>query len=133
LPFKALRDFETTIFLDADTRILGEVSPFTDFLPGLAVTKVVRKTVAEHLETSGSWCLPAFERLAQELLSNLDALQVAKWCHESCFAVTKNGQGHRFFGAWGHAADLFQQQGVFSGEGGIVGLAALGRRLGSEL
>ena len=62
----ALRDLETTIFLDTDTRILGEVSPFTDFLPGLAVTKLVRKTVAEHLETSGSWRLPVFERLAQE-------------------------------------------------------------------
>jgi hypothetical protein len=96
----ALRDFETTIFLDADTRILREVSPFTDFLPGLAVTNVVRKTVAQHLETSGSWRLPAFERLAHELLSDLDALQVAKWCHESCFAVTKNGLEHRFFGTW---------------------------------
>jgi hypothetical protein len=121
----ALLDFETTIFLDADTRILGEVSPFTCFPPGLAVTNVVRKTVAGHLEMTGSWRRPAFERLAQELLGDLGALQVARWCQESCFAVTKNGQEDRFIAAWGNGADIFQQQGVFSGEGGVIGLAAL--------
>jgi hypothetical protein len=121
----ALSDFETTIFLDADTRILGEVSPLSGFPSGLAITTVVRKTVAQHLETSGSWRFPAFERLAHELLSDLDALHVAKWCHESCFAVTKNGQEDRFFWAWGYAAEEFRQQGVYSGEGGIIGLAAL--------
>jgi hypothetical protein len=82
----ALSDFETTIFLDADTRILGEVAPLSSFPSGLAITNVVRATVAQHLETSGSWRLPAFERLAHELLRDLDALHVAKWCHESCFA-----------------------------------------------
>jgi hypothetical protein len=121
----ALWDFETTIFLDADTRILGEVSAPIGFPSGLAVTNVVRKSVAEHLKASGSWRLSAFERLAHELLSDMGTLQVARWCHESCFAVTKNGQEHRFFAAWGHAAAVFQGQGVFSGEGGVIGLAAL--------
>jgi hypothetical protein len=129
----ALSDFETTIFLDADTRVLGEVSPLAGFPSGLAITNVVRKTVAQHLETSGSWRLPVFEQLAHELLSDLNALQVAKWCHESCFAVTKNGQEDRFFAAWGYAAELFQQHGVFSGEGGIIGPGSVSHRLGSEL
>jgi hypothetical protein len=121
----ALKDFETTIFLDADTRIRGEFSPLlTSFAPGLAVTKVVRKSVAAHLERCGSWRLPVFERLARDLLGDPEALQVAKWCHESCFAVTKNGREDRFFTAWGHAAEVCRQQGVFSGEGGVIGLAA---------
>ena len=39
--------------------------------------------------------------------------------------MTKNRQEDRFFAARGYAAELFQQHGVFSGEGGIIGLAAL--------
>jgi hypothetical protein len=120
----ALKDFETTIFLDADSRVLEKFSPLPSFPPGLAVTKVVRESVAEHLETFGSWRLPAFERLAHHLLGGSDALRVAKWCHESCFAVTKNGREDRFFAAWGEAADFFQEHRVFSGEGGVIGLAA---------
>lgn len=120
----ALQDFETTIFLDADTRILEKFSPLPSFPPGLAVTKVVRKSVAGHLETCGSWRLPAFVQLAHDLMGNSEAVRVAKWCHESCFAVTKNGRENQFFAAWGHASNVCQQQGIFSGEGGVIGLAA---------
>jgi hypothetical protein len=57
-------------------------------------------------------------------MGNADALHAAKWCHEACFAVTKDGNERQFFSAWGRAADAMQEGGVFSGEGGVIGLAA---------
>jgi hypothetical protein len=39
-------------------------------------------------------------------------------------AVTKDGRESRFFETWGLAADYLQARGVYSGEGGVIGLAA---------
>jgi hypothetical protein len=41
------------------------------------------------------------------------------------FAVTKDGNESRFFEAWARAAEFLQSRKVFSGEGGVIGLAAL--------
>ena len=118
----ALRDFDTVIFLDADSRLAG-VPPIFDFRPGLSAIPVVRKSIAAHLETCGSWRLPVFRELACDLLGDTEALLTTNWCHETCFAVTKDGSEHRFFSAWGRAATRLQEQEVFSGEGGAIGLA----------
>jgi hypothetical protein len=120
----ALQELDTVFFLDADTRVGGALR-FDAFPPGLAVTTVVRRSVAEHLETCGSWRAPAFHDLARELTGSADALREARWCHEACFAVTKDGREERFFSAWNRAADILQRRGVFSGEGGVIGLAAV--------
>lgn len=119
----ALRDFDTAIFLDADSRVEG-VPRFPGYPAGVAVTTVVRNTIAGHLETCGSWRRAAFEELARDLAGDAEALHAAKWCHEACFAVTKDGDEPRFFSAWGRAAEVLQRRGVFSGEGGVIGLAA---------
>jgi hypothetical protein len=120
----ALRDFDTAIFLDADSRLDG--FPRIDRFPtGLAVVPVVRESVAVHLEACGAWRLPAFVELARHLLGDPQALDQAQWCHETCYAVTRDGNEHRFFSAWARAADFLQRQGVYSGEGGAMGLAAL--------
>ena len=119
----ALREFDTAIFLDADSR-LSALPPTSPFRPGLAVVPVIRKSIAAHLATCGTWRLPAFVTLARELLVDADALHNAEWCHETCYAVTKDGHEDRFFAAWAHAADFLQRQGVYSGEGGVMGLAA---------
>lgn len=119
----ALRDFDTAIYLDADTRI-ASVPRLASFPPGLAATKLLVKSVAEHLETFGAWRLPAFQDLARELTLDEDVLHAAKWCQEACIAVTKDGREERFFHAWGRAAEFMQQRNVFSGEGGVIGLAA---------
>jgi hypothetical protein len=119
----ALQDHETAIFLDADSRI--ETLPLLDgFPPGLAVLPVVRKSIAAHLETCGPWRLPAFIELARDLLGDPDVLHTAGWCHETCYAVTKDGNERGFFRAWERAADFMRRQGVHSGEGGVMGLAA---------
>jgi hypothetical protein len=119
----ALQDYETAIFLDADSRI--DAVPVIDaFPPGLAVIPVVRKSIADHLETCGPWRLPAFVELARDLMGDPDALRTAGWCHETCYAVTRDGREDRFFGAWHRAAEFMQRHGVASGEGGVMGLAA---------
>jgi len=118
-----LREFDTAIFLDADSR-LGAIPRLGAYPPGLSVLPVVRKSVAEHLETCGQWRMPAFVELARDLTGSSDILQRARWCHETCIAATKDGSEAEFIGAWGRAAEFLQARGVYSGEGGVVGLAA---------
>ncbi len=119
----ALQEFDTAIFLDADSR-LGALPRLGVFPPGLAVLPVVRKSVAEHLESCGQWRLPAFVELARQLSGDTGILRSARWCHETCIAVTKDGREPDFFAAWARGATLLQGRGVYSGEGGVVGLAA---------
>ncbi len=119
----ALEDFDSAIFLDADSRV-AVLPPIGAFPTGLAVLPVVRKSIAAHLEACGPWRLPAFEELARDLTGNSDVLRDARWCHETLIAVTKDGNEGRFFRAWDRAADLMLRRGVHSGEGGVIGLAA---------
>lgn len=119
----ALEDFDTAIFLDADSRFDAPPS-FGTFPPGVAVLPVVQKSVAEHLETCGSWRWPSFVELSRELTGGVEMLHSARWCHETLLAVTKDGGESDFFTAWDRAAKFLQARGVFSGEGGVIGLAA---------
>ena len=84
----------------------------------------MRRSVASHLSACGPWRLPAFTELATDLTGSADVLDFAPWCHETCFAVTKDGNEHRFFEAWERGAHVLQGLGVYSGEGGVMGLAA---------
>jgi hypothetical protein len=119
----ALQDFDTAIYVDADSR-LDDLRPPGLFPNGLAVLPVVRKSIVEHLGTCGSWRMPAFVDLARHLTGDAGILQTARWCHETCVAVTKDGHESQFFEAWSLAAKFLQARGVYSGEGGVIGLAA---------
>lgn len=119
----ALEGHETAIFLDADTRV-GTLSGPGAFPAGIAVVPLVRRSVAEHLALCGAWRLPAFEDLARALTGGVGILHEARWCHETPLAVTGDGREERFFEAWGRAAGLLQSWGVFSGEGGVIGIAS---------
>ena len=120
----ALEQADTAIFLDADSR-LAHVPVLPALPPGLAVLPVVRNTVAGHLSTCGTWRRPAFTALAREVFGDETRLTQARWCHETCYAVTKDGREGLFFDAWDRAARWMQEHHVFSGEGGVMGLAAL--------
>ena len=85
---------------------------------------VVRKSVAEHLATCGSWRLPVFEELARHLTGDVEILRQARWCHETLLAVTRGKFTSEFFEAWSMGADFLQARGVYSGEGGVIGVAA---------
>lgn len=119
----SLEDSDTALYVDADSRIdtplrLGR------FPPGLAVLPVVRRSVAEHLGACGSWRLPAFVELARHLTGGDEALRAARWCHEALIAITKDGRESLFFEAWATAAKFLQARGIYTGEGGVIGLAA---------
>lgn len=118
-----LKDFDTAVYVDADSRITN--LPKIDFFPnGLAVLPVVRNNIAEHLKTWGSWRSPFFVELARNLTGKTDILYVAPWCHEALMALTKDGREKQFFEAWSRGAEFMQSRKVYSGEGGVVGLAA---------
>jgi len=118
-----LEEFKTAIYVDADSRIVALPS-LGVFPSGISVLPVVQKSVADHLETCGSWRMPFFVELARHLTGNSDILWAARWCHETLIAITKDGGESRFFTAWALAADFLQARGVYSGEGGVIGLAA---------
>ncbi len=120
----ALRDFDTAIFLDADVRVPRPPARGGPLAPGLAVLPGARETVAAALAQRGSWRAPAFADLARELTGGDDILGSASWIPEWCYAVTKDGREPRFFDAWDRAAAFLQERGVFSGEGGVMGLIA---------
>jgi len=118
-----LEDHDTVIYLDADSRITSV--PEIGALPlGLAVLPVVRKSIAEHLEACGSWRMDFFVELARHLTGKTEILYSAPWCHETIIALTKDGRESEFFEAWSIGADFLQGRKMYSGEGGVIGLAA---------
>jgi len=68
--------------------------------------------------------MPVFVELARYLTGDADILLAARWCHEALIAVTRDGRASRFFRAWSLGANFLQARGVYSGEGGVIGLAA---------
>ena len=120
----ALREFETAIFVDADTRIRS-VPRLPVFQPGIAVVKEVQASIAEHLSRWGPQRLPAFEELAVYLTGDVESLKTARWCSEALFAVTRDGNESKFLDAWSRSAEFLHSIGMFSGEGGVIGLAAM--------
>ena len=68
--------------------------------------------------------MPVFEELARQLIGEAAILKTVPWCHETCIAVTRDGRESDFFTAWTEAAEFLQTRDVYSGEGGVIGLAA---------
>ena len=120
----ALEDFDTAIFVDADSRITS-LPKLPAFRPGIAAVKALRTSIADHLTRYGTHRLPAFEQLALNLIGDINVLKTARWCDEWLFAVTKDGNESRFIEAWARGAEFLQERGLFSGEGGVIGLAAV--------
>ena len=120
----ALREFETAIFVDADTRFRS-LPRLTQLPSGISVTRAVEANIAEHLSRWGTQRKPVFEELAVHLTGTAETLKSARCFSEALFAVTKDGNELRFFEAWARAAEFLQSKEVFSGEGGVIGLAAV--------
>jgi hypothetical protein len=119
----ALKEFETAIFVDADTRIKS-LPRLPRFRPGIAVDKALRSSIADHLSRWGQMRKPGFEQLAVDLTGDANTLNSARWCSEALFAVTRDGNESKFFEAWERGAKFLQDGGIFTGEGGVIGLAA---------
>ncbi len=119
----ALEEFDSAIFIDADSR-LTSVPRLPHFAGGISATKAVMASISEHLSRWGQARRPAFEQLAVELMGDANALNSARWCSEALFAVTKDGNESKFFAAWERGAEFLHDGEVYSGEGGVIGLAA---------
>ena len=120
----ALKEFDTAVFVDADTRI-SSVPKLRRLPSGISVTRAVEASIAEHLSRWGTQRKSVFEELAVYLTGTTETLKSARWCSEALFAITKDGNESRFFEAWANAAEFLQSKEVFSGEGGAIGLAAV--------
>lgn len=120
---RALEEFDTAIFLDADIRLTSRPD-IGALQPGLTVLPSEPESIAAHLSAYGSWRLPFFIELAQHLGVGPAALDSAPWVLEWCYAVACDGREEIFLSAWSRAANFMQKRGVFSGEGGVMGLAA---------
>lgn len=118
----ALQECGSAIYVDADSIVGGKLR-VPRLRVGLSVLPVVQKTVREHLESCGQWRLPAFVELAR-VLGGEELLDRANWCHETLVGIRKDGRELKFFEAWSKAAEFLQMREVFSGEGGVIGLAA---------
>lgn len=118
-----LEEFDTAIFVDADSRI-SPAPAIGAFPPGLCVRPSKPESIAVHLQLWGPGRLPVFEELARHLTGGTDILATAEWCYETCYAVTRDVRASSFFDTWDVAADFMQRKGVYSGEGGVMGLAA---------
>lgn len=119
----ALKEFDTAIFVDADSRIKS-LPKLPLFRPGIAVDKALRVSIAEHLSRWGTSRKPAFEQLALRLTGAASMIESARWCSEALFAVTKDGRESKFLEGWATGAEFLHSRGVFTGEGGVIGLAA---------
>jgi hypothetical protein len=119
----ALETSDTAVYLDADSRINRQVL-LPEFPSGIAVWSETRWSIEQHLSVYGSWRKPVFAELAKNLFGNDAILSVAKWCPENVIAITKDGRESLFFQAWTEAAEFLQSRDVYSGEGGVIGLAA---------
>ena len=119
----ALQQFDTAIFVDADSRVTRRLR-VPEFRPGIAVVKDLYASIVEHLSRYGPDRLQAFEQVATNLTGNAATLKSARWCSEALFAVTKDGNESRFFEGWAQGAEILHSQNVFTGEGGVIGLAA---------
>jgi hypothetical protein len=119
----ALEDFDAAVCIEADSRLTAP-PPVDISFAGLAMPPILQRSIAEHLEIAGSWRKPYFAELARHLTGDTAILETARWCYEPCFAVIRDGRDAEFFSAWDRGADFLQSRDVFSGEGGVMGLAA---------
>ncbi|HSE33386.1 MAG TPA: hypothetical protein VLA93_17575 [Pyrinomonadaceae bacterium] len=118
-----LEEFDSAIFIDADSRIRS-VPRLPHFVGGIAANKAFMESITKHLNHWGQSRRPAFEQLAVELIGNANALNDAQWVSECLFAVTKDGNDSKFFAAWERGAKFLHSRNLFTGEGGVIGLAA---------
>ncbi len=119
----ALEEFDTAIFVDADSR-LKSLPRLPRFPPGIAANRILQTCINDHLNRWGPQRRPVFEQLAVELFGDANLLYSARWCSEALFAITKDGNESKFFEAWERGAKYLEGRNILSGEGGVIGLAA---------
>ncbi|MEM9923588.1 MAG: hypothetical protein AAF915_07545 [Cyanobacteria bacterium P01_D01_bin.50] len=118
---KSFERFDTCVFLDSDTRIIGPVPEELEWLPG--ITARTGSSILKHnARKKGYPALTLIEQIGQKLDINL---QETKWLHEFMFAVKKQGGTEKvFLQLWQTISYFFEMQGIYGEEGNVMGLAA---------
>ncbi len=119
---KSLEKFHTCVFLDSDVRIIGKVAEELDWLPGITARtgcNILKHNEESKLRTE----FAVIEKVAKKLNINL---QKTKWFHEFMFVVKKQaGKEQVFLKNWQEISYIFEMEGIYDGEGNVMGLAAL--------
>ncbi|MBW4649811.1 MAG: hypothetical protein KME06_14130 [Kastovskya adunca ATA6-11-RM4] len=118
---KALTLFDTCIFLDSDMRIIDFVPTDMEWLPGITA-RTGCNILKHNVDSNKRKALSVIEEVAQKL--DLD-LQKTQWFHEFMFTLRKQaGAEIEFLKLWETISYFFEMQGVYSGQGNVMGLAA---------
>lgn len=115
--------YDICTFLDADVRILGPVSlaAMLEFSPGLTA-RFGCGILKHNQHTKVRKALPLIQSVAQAL--ELDLEQVI-WLHEFMFTLRRqDGLEQIFFDNWRKISHYFELNGIYDGEGNVMGLSA---------
>ena len=102
-------------------RIIGLVPEKLEWLPG--ITARAGCSILKHnVETKIRPVFPLIKQVANKLDINVEE---TKWFHEFIFAVKKQGGREQvFLKFWQDISYIFEMQGIYDGEGNVMGLAA---------
>ncbi|MBE9177976.1 hypothetical protein IQ268_05180 [Oculatella sp. LEGE 06141] len=114
----ALSHFEACIFIDADMRVVGEVPHDLTWLPGITA----RSGCSTLKHNQNRKARSIVEKVAHKWNLNLETVL---YVNEFLFVVSKDaGKEADFLQAWDWLAPYFELNGIYSGEGSAIGLAA---------
>ncbi|MCC5897158.1 MAG: hypothetical protein JJU32_04470 [Phormidium sp. BM_Day4_Bin.17] len=118
---KSLSLFESCIFMDADMRILSPVPDDLSWNPGL--TGRAGCALVKHLDNmNNNRKTEIVNKIAKAIQIDIEEV---KWLHEFSFVLRRqSGKEAEFFRAWQTLSYLFESEGLYSGEGYSMGLAA---------
>jgi hypothetical protein len=124
---KALTLFNSCMFMDADMRILN---PFPVYQWQSGITARSCSSITKHFATQvknpsiGNKEFKVVKSAAQKLDLNLQNEEI-KFVHEFLFVVAReNGKELQFLQLWKQIGRYFESEGMYSGEGHTIGLAA---------
>ncbi|MBD2497450.1 hypothetical protein [Nostoc sp. FACHB-280] len=117
---EAFKYFPTAIQIDADTKIVADISPEIPYLEGLAAGHV--EDIVEHAQKYNPERLIYLRKIADKLDLSLENVS---YVGESLFAITADSQKAReFIKYWDWIARYLEIHKIHSGEGNAIGMAA---------
>ncbi|MFO8040340.1 MAG: hypothetical protein R6U67_12925 [Sodalinema sp.] len=118
---KSLSLFESCFFVDADVRILSPVPDDLNWNPGL--TARAGCALVKHLKSiKNNRNVEIVKKVANDVKVDIEQVQ---WLHEFSFILRRqSGKEVEFFRAWQTLSYFFESEGLYSGEGYSMGLAA---------
>lgn len=116
---RGLKDYRTAIYIDADSRITGQLPADLEFpIPIIGP----HENLLEHLEKYRPRDVEKIKILAQKIDVPIEEVQ---WVGEALFMLTRaGGQEDEFLKNWGLMANYLEMKGMHGGEGSILGLGA---------